>query len=129
MKKNQNYPVEFRAKSVELATEQNLRHQEATARLGTAKGSLSNWVRTAKRPGKRVGGTDAMPPTVAKLQGKVVRGASCRLLSKALRAGASSACSRARALEFTPGGRWRSRVCRPASRHRGATPAPAPRAA
>jgi transposase len=71
MKKNQSYTAEFRAESVELGTEQNLSHQEAAARLGIPKGSLSNWVQTAKRQGKRVGGSDAMPPTVAELQGKV----------------------------------------------------------
>ena len=94
MRKNQNYTVEFRAESVELGTDQNLSHQEAAARLGSPKGLLSNWVQTVKRQGKRVGGSDAMPPTVGELQGKVARGAGCPLVSKAPRTGASSACSR-----------------------------------
>lgn len=75
---DQDYMAEFRAESVEPGTEQNLSHQEAAARLGSSNRSLSNWVQTAKRQGKRVGGFDAMP-TVAELQGKVARGASCPL--------------------------------------------------
>lgn len=71
MKKNQNYTVEFRAESVELGTDQNLSYQEAAARSGIPQGSGSNWVQTAKHQGKRVGGSDAMPPTVVELQGKI----------------------------------------------------------
>ena len=50
-----------------------LSHQEGAARLGIPKGSLSNWVQAAKRQGERVGGSAAMPPTVAELQAEVAR--------------------------------------------------------
>jgi transposase len=73
MKKNQSYTAEFRAEAVKLVTEQQLSHQEAAARLGIPKGSLSNWVQAAKRQDGRVGVSAAMPPTMAELQAEVAR--------------------------------------------------------
>ena len=73
MKKNQSYTAEFRAEAVKLVTEQKLSHQEAAARVGIPKGSLSNWVQAAKRQGEHAAGSAAMPPTVAELQAEVAR--------------------------------------------------------
>jgi transposase-like protein len=73
MKKNQSYTAEFRAEAVKLGTEQKLSHQEAAARLGIPKESLSNWVQAAKRHGDHAPGSVAMPPTVADLQAEVAR--------------------------------------------------------
>lgn len=56
MKKNQSYTAEFRAEAVKLVTEHKRSHQEATARLGVPKGSLSNWVQAAKRQGDHARG-------------------------------------------------------------------------
>lgn len=73
MKKNQSYTAEFRAEAVKLVTQQRLSHQEAAERLGIPKGSLSNWVQAAKRPGEHGSVCAAMPPTVAELQAEVAR--------------------------------------------------------
>jgi transposase len=73
MKKNQSYTAEFRAEAVKLVTEQNLSHQEAAARVGVPKGSLSNWVQAAKRHSGSSVGSAALPPTVAELQAEVAR--------------------------------------------------------
>lgn len=73
MKKNQSYTAEFRAEAVKLVTEQKLSHQEAAARVGIPKGSLSNWVQAAKRQGSNGVVSAAMPPTVAELQAEVAR--------------------------------------------------------
>ena len=58
---------------MKLVTEQRLSHQEAAARLGIPKGSLSNWVQAAKRQSGNGGVSAAMPPTVAELQAEVAR--------------------------------------------------------
>jgi transposase len=47
-KKNQRYTPEFRAEAVKLVTEQGLSQETAASRLGIPKGTLGNWISTAK---------------------------------------------------------------------------------
>src|ERR1700687_4343529 len=47
-KKNQRYTSEFKAEAVKLVTEQGLSREEAATRLGIPKGTMGNWVATAK---------------------------------------------------------------------------------
>jgi transposase len=47
-KKQQHYTPEFRTEAVKLVTEQGLTLEAAAARLAVPKGTLANWVATAK---------------------------------------------------------------------------------
>lgn len=49
-KKNQRYTTEFRAEAVKLVTEQGLSQEEAANRLGIPKGTMGNWIVSAKVP-------------------------------------------------------------------------------
>jgi transposase len=46
--KQQRYTLEFRAEAVKLVTEQGLTQEVAAQRLAVPKGTLANWVATAK---------------------------------------------------------------------------------
>ena len=70
MKANQKYAPEFRAEAVKLVLEQGLTQPEAAERLGIPKGSLPNWVVTARRAGIP---PMAGAPTVAELQAENAR--------------------------------------------------------
>ncbi|AGM44722.1 transposase IS3/IS911 family protein [Aeromonas hydrophila ML09-119] len=48
MKSREHYSPEFHAEAVRLVLEQGLSQAEATRRLGIAKGTLANWIVTAK---------------------------------------------------------------------------------
>ena len=48
MRKQQRYTPEFRAEAVKLVTEEGLSQETAAARLSIPKGTLANWVVTAK---------------------------------------------------------------------------------
>jgi transposase len=48
MKTKQTYTVEFRAEAVKLVLEQGLSQREAASRLGISKGTLANWVVSAR---------------------------------------------------------------------------------
>jgi transposase len=47
-KKNQRYTAEFKAEAVKLVTEQGLSQEEAAKRLGIPKGTMGNWIVSAK---------------------------------------------------------------------------------
>lgn len=70
MKEKQSYSPEFRAEAVKLVLEQGLSREKAAKRLAVPKGTLANWVVTAKlsrvpaAPGSR---------SVSELEAEVVR--------------------------------------------------------
>ncbi|WP_372609195.1 transposase [Acidithiobacillus sp.] len=66
-KKVQSYTTEFRAEAVKLVLAQGLTLQEASQRISVPKGTLANWVASA-RGGKPVGAPGAR--TVAELEGE-----------------------------------------------------------
>lgn len=71
MKTNQTYTPEFRAEAVKLVVEQGLSQAEAAEKLGIPKGSLGNWVATAKRQGRHR--VVAGEPTMEELKAEVAR--------------------------------------------------------
>jgi transposase len=71
MKTNQTCTPEFRAEAVKRVLEQGLSQAEASEKLGIPKGSLGNWVVSAKRRGR----DRVLPgePTMEELKAEVAR--------------------------------------------------------
>ena len=61
MSKKQNYSPEFRSEAVKLIQEQGLSQEAAAKRLAIPKGTLANWIATAKRGAPGTPGARTVP--------------------------------------------------------------------